>query len=176
MRAFGFVGTDRIAVSGGLNAKLNEMHAAMALASLDDLQDQVKRNRERYYTYRASLDAIPGIRLLEFDERYQTGYKNIVVELLDDWPLSREHTIKILNAENILARAYYYPALHRKQMDFPFVPAHLPVTDDLAERYLNLPCGQLVTNKDIVDIVNFLHFIYSNAESISERLYKVEAA
>jgi dTDP-4-amino-4,6-dideoxygalactose transaminase len=176
MRTFGFIGDDCVAVPGGMNAKLNEMHAAMTLASLDDLQNQVDRNRERYYTYRTSLDAIPGIRLLEFDERYQTGYKNIVVELLDDWPLSREHTIEILNAENILARAYYYPALHRKPMDFPFIPANLPVTDRLAERYLNLPCGQLVSNRDVAEIVEFLGFIYSNAKSISEGLCKAETA
>ena len=149
------------------------MHAAMTLASLDDLGIQIERNRERYYTYKSSLDTVSGIRLLEFDERYPTGYKNIVVEMLDTWPLSREDTIKVLNAENILARAYYYPPLHRKPMDFPYVPADLPVTDILAENYLNLPCVQLVSNADIVEIVEFFRFISSNASFILERLRKV---
>ncbi len=44
MRDFGFQGQDNIAVSGGLNARLNEVHAAMALAGLDDLEEQVVRN------------------------------------------------------------------------------------------------------------------------------------
>jgi dTDP-4-amino-4,6-dideoxygalactose transaminase len=174
MRTFGFTAVDHIGVPGGMNAKLNEIHATMTLASMDDLPNQIVRNRERYYTYKSSLKSVSGIRLLEFDERYQTGYKNIVVEILDDWPLSREDTIEILNAENILARAYYYPPLHRKPMGYPFVPANLPVTDKLAERFLNLPCGQLVTNQDIVEIVNFLGFISLNAASISERIRKVE--
>jgi len=173
-RTFGFVGVDDVAVENGMNAKLNEMHAAMALASMDDLESQIEDNRERYYTYRSSLDSVSGIRLLEFDERFPTGYKNIVVEVLDKWPLSREDTIKVLNAENILARAYYHPPLHRKPMNFPYVPADLPVTDILSEKFLNLPCGQLVSCEDIVEIVKFLKFISSNANLIVERLSKVD--
>ncbi len=170
MRGFSFEDIDKIVVPGGMNAKLNEMHAAMTLASLDDIEEQIARNRQRYYTYRRLLATIPGIRLLEFDERHRAAYKNIVVELLDEWPLTRADTISILNAEKILARAYYSPPLHRKPMAFAHVPADLPVTDRLAERFLNLPCGQLVSNDDIADIVEMLGFISANASRISDRL------
>jgi dTDP-4-amino-4,6-dideoxygalactose transaminase len=170
MRGFGFGGVDNIVVTGSLNAKLNEMHAAMTLASLDDLDAQVERNRQRYYTYKRLLPAIPGIRLVEFDENYRAGYKNIVAEILDDWPLARADTISILNAEKILARAYYSPPLHQKPMLFPHVPAELPLTDRLSERFLNLPCGHLVSNDDIAVIVEMLGFISANANRISERL------
>ena len=176
MRGFGFSGPDNIVVAGGLNAKLNEMHAAMTLASLDDVEEQIARNRQRYYTYRRLLAAIPGLRLLEFDERHQTGYKNIVVELLDEWPLSRANTISILNAEKILARAYYSPPLHRKPMAYGYVTADLPMTDRLAESFLNLPCGQLVSNADIAGIVEILKFISSNANRINELLHEHGAA
>lgn len=157
-------------ISNGMNARLNEMHAAMALAALDDIDKQVSLNRDRYHTYKHLFATIPDIRLVEFDERYQTGYKNIVVELLDEWPLSRSETVNLLNAENILARVYYSPPLHRKPMTFPHVDAVLPVTDRLAKRYLNLPCGQLVTERDIEDIVWILHFIHQNANAIAERI------
>lgn len=174
MRTFGFVGVDNVAMSDGMNAKLNEMHAAMTLASLDDLQNQIVRNRERYHKYKSLLGSVDGIRLLEFDESYKTGYKNIVVEILEDWPLSREDTIKILNAENILARVYYSPPLHRKSMNFPFVPANLPVTDKLSEKYINLPCGHLVSIQDVIEIVEFLKLISSSAKSISMQLTKLQ--
>lgn len=170
MRGFGFADIDKIVVPGGMNAKLNEIHAAMTLASLDDIEEQVERNRQRYHTYRRLLPVVPGIRLLEFDEKNRTGYKNIVVELLDDWPLTRAETISILNAEKIFARAYYSPALHRKPMAFAYVPADLPVTDRQAERFLNLPCGHLVSNDDITGIVEMLGFISANANQISDRL------
>jgi dTDP-4-amino-4,6-dideoxygalactose transaminase len=170
MRGFGFEGVDNIVVPNGMNAKLNEVHAAMALASLDGVEEQVAHNRRHYYAYRSLLNAIPGIRLLEFDEDYRTGYKNIVVEILDEWPLTRANTISILNAEKILARAYYSPPLHLKSMTYGYVSADLPTTDSLAERFLNLPCGQLVSDGDIGNIVEFLGFIAANANRINERL------
>jgi len=172
MRGFGFEQMDKIVVSNGMNAKLNEMHAAMALASLDGVDEQVTGNRQHYYTYKRLLSAISGIRLLEFDENHEAGYKNIVVELLDEWPLTRQDTISILNAEKILARPYYSPPLHSKPMAFPHVSSDLPVTDMLAERFLNLPCGQLVSNDDIVDIVEILGFLSANAGPISRRLHE----
>jgi len=172
MRGFGFEQMDKIVVSNGMNAKLNEIHAAMALASLDGVDEQVESNRQHYYTYKRLLSAISGIRLLEFDENHEAGYKNIVVELLDEWPLTRQDTISILNAEKILARPYYSPPLHSKPMVFPHVSSDLPVTDMLAERFLNLPCGQLVSNDDIVDIVETLGFLSVNAGQISRRLHE----
>jgi len=175
MRGFGFVGRDSISEPGGLNAKLNEVHAAMALASLDGIEEQVERNRQRYYTYKRLLAAIPGMRLIEFNEKHQSGYKNIVVELLEEWPLTRADTINILNAENILARAYYSPPLHRKPMAYDYVTANLPVTDRLAEIFLNLPCGHLVSGNDIADIVEIMRFILTNAEQINNRLHVKEA-
>lgn len=171
VRGFGFGGVDNIVLPGGMNAKLNEMHAAMALSSLDDVEDQVAGNRQRYETYRRLLAAVSGIQLVEFDECHRPGYKNIVVELLDEWPLTRADTISILNAEKVLARAYYSPPLHRKPMAFPHVPADLAVTDKLAETFLNLPCGHLVNNDDIADIVEILVFISANAKLISDRLH-----
>lgn len=170
MRGFGFEDIDKIAVSGGMNAKLNEMHAAMSLASLDSVEEQVVRNRQRYYTYKRLLPAISGIRLLEFDERHQAGYKNIVIELLDEWPLTRTDTLNILNAEKVLARAYYSPPLHRKPMEYAYVPKDLPITDMLAERFINLPCGQLIDADDIGEIVGLLNFLSANSRQVINRL------
>jgi dTDP-4-amino-4,6-dideoxygalactose transaminase len=169
LRGFGFSGLDNVVLDKGMNAKLNEIHAAMALSSLDEVDAQVDRNRARYQTYRRRLAEIPGLRLVEFDERYPTGYKNIVVELRPTWPLSRDITLTILNAENILARSYYAPPLHRKVMAFPHVPADLPVTDQLAEVFINLPCGHQVSLTDIEDIVTLLEFMATHAHEIREK-------
>ena len=170
MRGFGFDTFDHIAIPDGLNAKLNEMHAAAALASLDDVEVQVERNRERYYAYKTLLSDVPGVRLIEFDERFRAGFKNIIAELTPEWPLSRADTIAALNAEGILARAYYTPPLHRKAMDYPHIPAQLPLTDRLAERFLNLPCGHRVSVDDINKVVRLLSFLRAHADAIADRL------
>jgi dTDP-4-amino-4,6-dideoxygalactose transaminase len=174
IRGFGFEGQDRVTMPHGLNAKLNEVHAAMALAGLDDLERQVARNRQTYHLYQRLLAETPGVRLLEFNEDHQTSYKNIVIELLETWPLSRAATLKILNAERVLARAYYAPPLHRKKMAYPYVPANLPLTDQLSERFVLMPCGSLVEDHDIRKIVELMNFIHANAGLIDDRLQERE--
>ena len=168
MRGFGFFGQDNI-TEFGLNAKLNETHASMALACLDDLEDQIGRNRKRYYRYREHLGSSSGLRLLEFDETQKTSYKNVVVELTDAWPLARAQTLDILHAEGALARPYYAPPLHRKTMSYPHVPVALPLTDRLAERFMLLPCGHFVSHADIDALCGLLTFIERNARAIRGR-------
>lgn len=155
MRGFGFSGQDNV-VGFGMNAKLNEIHAAMALASLDDVEDQIPRNRERYRAYQTQLADMPGIELLEFDEREQTSFKNIVVELTDAWPLERDMTVSLLNAQGILARAYYSPPLHQKPYAYDVRGGELPSTDALARRCVMLPCGARVDVDDIAKITGLL--------------------
>ena len=174
LRTYGFEGQDNCVIPGGLNAKLNEIHAAMALANLDELERLVADNRQRYRSYQAGLAQVSGIRLLEFDETMKTSYKNIVVELLDDWPLKRDETVAILNAENILARAYYSPPLHQKKMSYPYVPAKLEVTDYLARRFILLPCGDFVTCNDIDKIIQLMKFIQAHGTEIARRLAEME--
>ncbi|MTD32872.1 aminotransferase class I/II-fold pyridoxal phosphate-dependent enzyme [Paludibacterium sp. dN 18-1] len=169
MRGFGFHGHDNIEMLG-LNAKLSEVHAAMALAALDDLEDQIDRNRQRYRCYQELLARIPSLRLLPFDEKEKTSFKNIVVEILSDWPLDRELTLEILNREGALVRAYYSPALHTRAMEYPHVPTVLPLTERLSKLFMLLPCGHLVKISDIKTFIALLEFIADHAVAIKERL------
>ncbi len=170
IRTFGFEGQDNCVLPGGSNAKLNEIHAAMALASLDELERLVDNNRQRYRSYNAGLVGLKGIRLLQFDESTKTSYKNIVVEINESWPLTRDETVYVLNRENVLARSYYSPPLHRRKMNYAHVPAKLEVTDGLSERFMLLPCGDLVSTRDIEEILAILQFISSHGGEIAKRL------
>jgi dTDP-4-amino-4,6-dideoxygalactose transaminase len=153
-----------------MSAEMIEIHAAMALAGLDDLEAQVSRNRLRFEAYRQHLAAIDGLRLVESDPATEPSYKNIVVEVVHGWPFSRDRTIEILNAERILARAYYSPPLTHKAMTYPFIAGPLPNTDLVASRYISMPCGHLVTLDDIAGIAGMLRFICRYADAIKARL------
>jgi dTDP-4-amino-4,6-dideoxygalactose transaminase len=83
IRGFGFNGQDNIE-HFGINAKLNELHAAMALASLEELPVFIAHNKAHYERYKENLGKMPGIRLLPFDEAFNPSYKNIVAELTED--------------------------------------------------------------------------------------------
>ena len=169
MRGFGFKGQDTV-IDFGNNAKLNEVHASMALAALDDLPDQVRRNESRYRCYQRLLAEFLEVRLIEFDEREVTSFKNIVVELRDSWPIDRAATLRLLNSEGVLARAYYAPALHQKKTSYETRFDDLHLTERLAERFMNLPCGEHVSHDDIESVVLLLKFIRDNADQIAARL------
>ncbi|WP_068825962.1 aminotransferase class I/II-fold pyridoxal phosphate-dependent enzyme [Pseudomonas sp. BMS12] len=168
IRGFGFYTPDNVQELG-MNAKLNEVHAAMALAGLDELGTQVTRNTERYRTYQRELAGLPGVRLVPFDESERSGFKNILVELLDDWPLSRAQTLAVLNAEKVLARAYYSPPLHLKPCDYPTISGPLPLTEHLAEQFMLLPCGHFVDESDISQVAQLMRFLHDNAVELNNR-------
>lgn len=153
-----------------LSARLPEAHAALALACLDDLPDQLKRNTDRFHCYRQGLSRLPGFRLVEQDPATEPSYKNIVMEVLDDWPFDRDLTVRMLNAENILARVYYAPPLTSKPMSYPHIAGPLPNTDWVARHFISMPCGHLVSGRDIERTINLLGFIRTQADSIRSRL------
>ena len=166
-RVFGFERRDEVA-SLGMNAKLNEVHAAMAMASLDGLEDLVDHNRRIYEAYRSLLPNICGLRLLEFDTKNMTAFKNIVVELKDDWQIDRASLLRLLHPEGVLARAYYSPALHQRDFAFLTRKEPLPVTDFLEKRFLLLPCGARMSEDDVVRLVDLLSFISANHRACLE--------
>ena len=145
LRAFGFDGMDQLPYENGINAKLNEIHAAMALANLDSLDSFIGHNESIYRAYQASLALIPGLRLIEFDETSNPSYKNIVIRVEPCFPVNRDDLVIALNSLSILARPYYYPPLHHKEKR----SFRLNSTDYCATNHLVLPSGYQVTEGDV---------------------------
>jgi dTDP-4-amino-4,6-dideoxygalactose transaminase len=172
IRGFGIPEEDQI-VCFGMNAKLNEIHAALAMASMDDLDELVERNRQRYLAYRELLDGIDGITLRLFDEEEQTSFKNILVRLGEGWPLSRDDTLAILQAEGALARPYYSPALHTHKAGFETRSGYLPVADRISKQFMLLPCGDQMGLSDISVLAELLRFVAAHAVEIGEALNAV---
>jgi dTDP-4-amino-4,6-dideoxygalactose transaminase len=169
MRGFGIRDEDQVAMFG-INAKLNEIHAAMALASLDGLPALVERNRQRYLAYRSLLQDLPGVSLRQFDPVERTSYKNILVRFGDSWPLTRDDTLALLQAEGALARPYYSPALHTHQTDFETRYDELPVAETVSGQYALLPCGDQMSLKDVATVVELLTFLWAHADEIRGEL------
>ena len=175
IRARGFGISDEDQVSGfGINAKLNEIHAAMAMASLDDLPELVERNHKRYLAYRDLLDGVTGLTLRQFDEREQTSFKNILVRLEEAWPLPRSDTLALLQAEGALARPYYAPPLHTRLTDFDTKAGTLPVTEQVSREFVLLPCGDQMSVRDIRAMVDLLDFLAAHGEEIAAALAAIK--
>lgn len=154
-------------LSIGFNLPLIDFHAAMALACLDNLEKQLKHNIEVYNTYKTRIKNIPGINLIEYDYNEKRSFKNILFELTEEWPLSRNITMEILNAENLLARPYYYPTLHETKREYKTIFTNLPNTIYWKDRLLLMPCGEFVSTDDVHLIMDIIEKIRLHSKAIS---------
>jgi dTDP-4-amino-4,6-dideoxygalactose transaminase len=179
MKNFGFTDYDRTDYIG-TNGKMNEVSAAMGITNLESVDEFIAANRRNYHQYREELADLEGIRLLLYDEREQSNYQYVVLEVDDSKTIvSRDQIIEILHAENVLARRYFYPGCHRMEpyrSHFPHAGLLLPETEELTKRVLCLPTGTNVSEAEIKLVCQILRFVLENAADIRRkmRVQKIE--
>ena len=171
-RNFGFVGHDR--VNGvGTNAKMSELSAAMGLTNLDAFDAAVAKNKAIYQAYVDGLTGLPGVSLLRCDESESNNYWYIAVRLSPEFGIARDLAMRILQAENVLARRYFHPGCHRMQpyctMDSG-LKARLPNTEAIAETCLILPGGCGMDPADATSICALINDIVKNASALTAKL------
>src|ERR1700690_603738 len=109
MRNFGFAGLDNV-ISIGTNGKMSEASAAMGLSSLESMNEFIETNHNNYLAYIKSLAGLPGIRLIKYNDKEKNNFQYIVLEIDEKAAgIGRDLLVKILHAENILVRRYFYP-------------------------------------------------------------------
>lgn len=143
MKNFGFSGYDNV-IYPGMNGKMTEVAAAMGLVNFSAIGEFVEANRRNHEQYSMRLNGIKGISVLPYDSREQNNYQYVVVEVSDDLPVSRDEIISALQAENVLARRYFWPGCHNMQPYKAFYPnagLMLPNTKAVADRVIVLPTG-----------------------------------
>ncbi|MCU1280852.1 MAG: dTDP-4-dehydro-6-deoxyglucose aminotransferase [bacterium] len=166
MRNFGFAGYDDV-VALGTNGKLCEPAAAMGLTSLESFDAFVAANRRNHDAYARALDGVPGVRLLGYDERERGNWQYVVLEV--DGALSRDLLMRALHAENVFARRYFYPGVHRMapyRDTHPDAAASLPVTERLTARVLCLPNGTSVGVADVDKVAAVIRAAVARAAEI----------
>ena len=158
MRNFGFRGYDNV-IYPGTNGKMTEVCAAMGLVNLDSLDEFIEVNRTNYEAYASLLGGVSGIRLLSQKDTDSRNFQYVVVEVMDMDPGLRDRIVQRLHEHNVLARKYFWPAVHRMEPYrslFPHAGLLLPHTQEVAERVLLLPTGTSVTRPDIEAVCEIL--------------------
>jgi len=173
MQNFGFEGRDTV-VDVGINGKMTEIEAAMGLTSLESMQAFVEHNRQNYCAYKEGFNRIPGVELMEYDERERCNFQYIVIEL-DERITSVTCTqmLEILAAENIDARRYFYPGCHRMEpyrSYFPNAGMLLCNTEKLLGKVLTLPTGTSVSIEQVEKITALIARVVESGRSIGVRL------
>jgi dTDP-4-amino-4,6-dideoxygalactose transaminase len=173
MHNFGFAGLDSV-IYIGTNGKMSEVSAAMGLTSLESLEHFVAVNRENYRAYLRGLSGIPGVHMLNYDEREQGNFQYIVLEIDQHIAgISRDQMVQILHAENVRARRYFYPGCHRMEpycSYFPHAGLLLSETERLVQRVMTLPTGTTVTTEDVAQICELIRFAVSHSSDICPML------
>ncbi|MFD6316485.1 DegT/DnrJ/EryC1/StrS family aminotransferase [Methylorubrum populi] len=126
----------------GLNGKMSELNAALGLVQLRHISTALARRQAVDTAYRAGLQAIPGIRCLDFAGEGAANYAYFPILIGPDYPISRDALYDALKRDGIHPRRYFHPLIS----DFPMyrtLPSarreDLPVAAAAADRVLCLP-------------------------------------
>ena len=173
MQNFGFEGYDNVSYIG-TNGKMNEMSAAMGLTSLESLDEFINTNYRNYKHYHEELHGIPGITPVVYNEAERCNYQYIVMEVDEARTgISRDDLVKILWAENVIARRYFHPGCHRMEpyrSYFPHAGLLLPETERMVEQLMSLPTGTAVSLDDISTICQIIRLAVEHSAELVARL------
>jgi dTDP-4-amino-4,6-dideoxygalactose transaminase len=161
-------------VSEGINGKMPEICAAMGLGSLDAMENIIATNKANYHLYRSLLEKVPGFELLPYDETERANFQYVVVTVDPERTgLTRDELVKVLESENVFARRYFAPGVHRMEpyRSRPVDPSsRLPVTERLCQRVMVLPNGTAVSKDEVTGVVRVLEAAVRAPEAVRKAL------
>jgi len=129
---FGIAGPEEIEELG-INAKMNELQAAMGLCVLDEMEENLTARAEVWQRYEGALPETLQLQAKHQALRYNYAYFPVVFE-------NEEQTMRVaaaLKKNGVLARRYFYPSLESIQN--LKAKQNQPVSTDIASRILCLP-------------------------------------
>jgi dTDP-4-amino-4,6-dideoxygalactose transaminase len=143
------------ALFAGVNGRMPELSAAVALGSLAMLDDVADRRRRIAARYRHELEQLPGIGFVETAAGSQSSHKDFSITIDPArFGMTRDSVRRALAARGIETRAYYDPPCHL-QTAFEYFHDRmrsLPGTEMLSARSLSLPIGAHVDEAVVQEV------------------------
>lgn len=174
LRNFGFRGFDDVG-GPGINGKMPEISAAMGLANLEVFDQTVDASRATFQRYRECLSGIPGLVLRDHVTEDLRNWYYVVVEVADQsaFGLNRDTLARVLAAENVLARRYFFPGVHAMEPYLsrdPEAGKRLPRTVRAAGRSLVLPAGPEISPDHVERVCSVVRTAGALAPAVLEAL------
>jgi dTDP-4-amino-4,6-dideoxygalactose transaminase len=151
----------------GLNARLSEMHAAVALESLAGIDDHLATRRRLAARYRAGLAGVVGIEPQVVDDGDLSTYKDFTVRVVDGFGLDRDGLVRVLGAEGVQTRNYFSPAVHQ-QRAYAQIEADLPTTALVASQVVSLPMHGLLGEDEVDAVVELVAEAQLHSAEVSQ--------
>lgn len=147
----------------GLNGRLSELHAAIALVAFDHLEERVEYRNRVADRYRELLGDIPGVGFQSVGSGDRSSYKDFTILIGDEFGCTREQVVGALDHEGVATRQYYSPPvhLHHAYADLPL--RKLPVTEALGDQVISLPIWSHLPLDDVDRIAYAIRRIQQNA-------------
>ncbi|WP_163583238.1 DegT/DnrJ/EryC1/StrS family aminotransferase [Gracilibacillus saliphilus] len=162
LKNFGIDKPDTVELSG-LNAKLNEVQAAMGLEVLKIVTDEKKKRYRIKELYELLLGEIPGIRILTKHKEEQSSYQYFVIEVdEEEYGISRNELHEKLKEFNVYTRKYFYPLCSdfKWYKNFPSAQKeNLPVANKKVNQVLAMPFYGDLTNEEVEQICSIIKYL-----------------
>lgn len=139
LREYGNSG-DYTTVHPGLNGRLDEMSAILALHGFARLEANAKRRNRLVEVAKEELRSVPGVSFQEIDPSDRSSYKDFSLAIESaEFGASRDELATVLEAEGVDTRRYYSPLVHRHPAFSAAVAEPMPNSEWLESRVLSLP-------------------------------------
>ena len=159
LKNFGFA--DEVTViQPGINAKMNEMQAALGLLQLKEIGNNISKRKQIALHYRKKLKNIQGIRFLDDTLGVKHNYSYFPVFVNErEYGKSRDELYEELRKNNIFSRRYFYPLIS----SFPIYrdfdsskTSNLPVAEEISKEIICLP---IYPDLDLDDVMRISEII-----------------
>jgi len=147
----------------GLNARMSELHAVLASASMEELDQRIDRRNELARMYVEGLGAVPGIALPRVGDGNRSTYKDFTILVdMDTFGMDASALAAALDDAGIETRRYYTPPVHRMRAYRAMVGSEirLPVTAMISERVLTIPMWSEMREQDVERVVTAIRRIH----------------
>jgi dTDP-4-amino-4,6-dideoxygalactose transaminase len=156
----------------GLNARLSELHATVALASLEGLDAHIAQREALVARFDAATAGVPGLRIARPAGGDRTTWKDLTLVIdVDAFGLDVTTLRTALDAEGIDTRRYYHPPIHRQAAYAGRWPEarDLPCTDDLSPRVITPPLWSHLSDAQMALVGEAVTRIHEHAQAIRDR-------
>ena len=158
---FGMVAAEE-ADTVSLNAKMPELCAAMGLANLDILDEQIAKRKELIEHYLRRLHELDDLELFRWDRPgvvYNYAYFPVIVK--KDSKVRRDQAADVLMEQNnIQIRKYFYPLLSDLNCYREHDSGDTPVAKDVSDRVMTLPLFVDMTHEQVDYVCDALEQIF----------------
>lgn len=157
----------------GLNARMSELHATVALDSLARLDEHIEARLQLVNRFERAVSGDMGLRVVRPNDRDRTTFKDLTIVVdADLFGISAPELQRALLADGIDSRRYYSPPIHRQQAHARrwATPRPLPVTDALADQVLSPPLWSHLSDSHLDGIVAAIARIHEHAQRVAVAL------